>query len=396
MKAVSKPYQSEIPSGEHLVSAHVGDASGPTLIVVGSLHGNEPAGYRALLNVSVQLESMEKWLNGRVYLIAGNTRALNDSVRFIDYDLNRSWTRANMASLRTPRAQKTSEYRELAEIDGILDSILITARSEVYILDLHSTSADGEPFATVGDTLRNRKFAQMFPITILLGIEEQLEGTLLEYFNNAGAVTLGFEGGQHDSDETIENHTALVWLALVNTGILNADAVPDLDTHRDRLAAGKRGSRVVEIRYREAITADDAFQMNPGFSNFDPIVRGQILATNIRGPIRAPEDGLVIMPLYQKLGEDGFFVGRRVAGFWLALSAFLRRTKVQRLMPFLPGVAADPDDPDTLIVDTRIARYFPLQIFHLLGYRKLRWTASDLLVTRRKHDTQSPFIERTE
>ena len=66
------------------------------------------------------------------------------------------------------------------------------------MIDLHSTSADGLPFATVGDTMRNRRFAQNLPVTILLGIEEQLDGTMLEYLNNLGAVTLGFEGGQHD------------------------------------------------------------------------------------------------------------------------------------------------------------------------------------------------------
>ena len=33
----------------------------------------------------------------------------------------------------------------------------------------------------------------------MLGIEEQLEGTMLEFMNNEGAVTLGFEGGQHET-----------------------------------------------------------------------------------------------------------------------------------------------------------------------------------------------------
>ena len=37
--------------------------------------------------------------------------------------------------------QRASEFREMSELDQQLDSILITARSEVYVLDLHSTSA---------------------------------------------------------------------------------------------------------------------------------------------------------------------------------------------------------------------------------------------------------------
>jgi hypothetical protein len=60
-------------------------------------------------------------------------------------------------------------------------------------------------------------------------------------------------------------------------------------------------------------------------------------------------------------------------------------------MRFLPGVKRNPADEDSLIVNTRIARVFPLQIFHLLGFRKRRWREEKLVVSRRKHDTKSPF-----
>ena len=377
--------------GEHLIGAYTGDASGPTLIIVGSIHGNEPAGVTALLNVSETLAGKQADLRGRVYLIAGNTRSLKLGVRFIDRDLNRAWTREDMASVGTPSLMELSEGRDLTDIARLLDSILITARSEVYVLDLHSTSADGLPFATVRDTLRNRNFAQTFPVTIILGIEEQLEGTMLEYLNNAGAVTLGFEGGQHDSPVTVENHTSLAWLALVNTGILSAADVPDLELHRARLAAGKHAPQVVEVRHREAVTADDGFEMNPGFNNFDSVTQGQIVAKNRRGPVKAPEDGMILMPLYQKLGEDGFFIGRAISPFWLKVSEVLRRLKIQDYVYLLPGVARDEHDYETLIIDTRVARVFPLQIFHLLGFRKRRWSGNKLIVSRRRHDTESPF-----
>ena len=396
MKAVMELQHPKLGEGEHLIGAYVGDASGPTLIVIGSVHGNEPAGVEALLRISERLESMTEKMRGRVYLVAGNTRALPRQVRFIDRDLNRAWTRNNLGVLGAQRMHKVSECRELAELDQLLDSVLITARSEVYILDLHSTSAGGVPFATVGDTLRNRSFAQKFPVTILLGIEEQLEGTLLEYVNNAGAVTLGFEGGQHDARETVENHGSLVWLALANAGILGEADIPDLNEHRSRLANGKRGPRVVEVRYREAIAPDDEFEMNPGFNNFDPISRGQVLARKQQLPVHAVESGLILMPLYQKQGEDGFFIGRTVAPFWLKLSEVLRRAEVQNLMHWLPGVERDPDDAETFIVNTRTARFFPLQIFHLLGFRRRRWSGDKLIVSRRRHDTVSPFERRSE
>jgi succinylglutamate desuccinylase len=281
---------------------------------------------------------------------------------------------------------------ELNELDSMLDSILVTAEDEVYVLDLHSTSADGKPFATVGDTLRNRRFAQRFPVTMLLGIEEQLNGTMLEYLNNAGAVTLGFEGGSHMSPRTADTHEALVWLALHNAGILNSEDIPDLERYRELLARGERGATVYEVRYRHAIRHDDDFVMTPGFNNFDPITSGQVVAMDRNGFVRANQTGLLLMPLYQKLGDDGFFIGRRVASVWLWISELLRTLGVQNMIHILPGVNRDPDDPETLVVNTSVARLFPLQIFHLLGFRRRRWSNRKLIVSRRKHDSISPFI----
>lgn len=377
--------------GDHLIRAFVGNPSGPTLIVVGSLHGNEPGGAQALYEVSVELAELQDRLKGRVYFLAGNTRALREGVRFIDSDLNRIWTQPNLSSVGCPDLLALSEGKELTELDQTLDSILITAMDEVFVLDLHSTSADGVPFATVGDTLRNREFAVNFPVTILLGIEEQLDGTLLEYLNNAGAVTLGFEGGQHLSGKTVENHKALVRIALTASGILDRDSVPNLDASRKRLASGNEQARIFEVRYRHAITEDDGFEMKPGFHNFDPVLSGDVLGHDKNGEVTAKETGLLLMPLYQKLGEDGYFLGRQISAFWLWLSGVLRRLGIQELMHWLPGVSRDPKDPSTLIINTSIARLFPLQIFHLLGFRRRRWVDNKLVVSRRKHDTSGPF-----
>ena len=140
----------------------------------------------------------------------------------------------------------------------------------------------------------------------------------------------------------------------------------------------------MEIRHRHATQFDDGFEMEQGFENFQPVRRGQLLARNKRGPITACESGMVIMPRYQSLGDDGFFLGREVKPFWLKLSSVLRRLRLGSLMRLLPGVARHPVDASTLVVNTRVARLFPLQIFHLLGFRKRRWKNDLLEVSRRR------------
>jgi predicted deacylase len=384
-----------ITEGEHLIGEFAGNAAGATLIVFGSIHGNEAGGALALQKAAKVLPEISSKLRGRVYFLAGNTRAMAKGVRYIDADLNRHWTIENVKdnSPGSPITPRRAEDHEQTELSEILEKILKTAESEVYALDLHSTSADGVPFATVGDTLRNRDFAQKFPITVLLGIEEQLDGTILEYLNNLGTVTLGYEGGQHFAEQTIKNHEALVWLALVNAGILAKEDVPDFEKHEENLKRVTGRPRIVEIRYRHAITDTDDFKMELGYENFTPVKKGEILANDRHGAVRANESGLILMPLYQALGEDGFFLGREVAPVWLRLSGFLRRLKIARLMRFLPGVRKSPTEDESLEINTRIARIFPLQIFHLLGFRKRRRHDNKLVVSRRRFDTKSPFLK---
>jgi len=79
-------------------------------------------------------------------------------------------------------------------------------------------------------------------------------------------------------------------------------------------------------------------------------------------------------------------MGREVRPFWLKLSALLRRMGVADWPHLLPGVRKDPREDGSLIVNTWIARFFPLEVFHLLGYRKRRRRGSYLVVSRRREE----------
>jgi hypothetical protein len=59
-------------------------------------------------------------------------------------------------------------------------------------------------------------------------------------------------------------------------------------------------------------------------------------------------------------------------------------------MWLLPGVRRHPSLPRTLIVDTRVARFYPLELFHLVGFRKRRKHGAILLVSRRPFDLRAP------
>lgn len=364
---------------------HQGDLPGPTLLVVGGIHGNEPSGLMATERVLRWLGRTRPAFRGRLVGVAGNLAALARGERFVEEDLNRIWSTDRIEALRVdPASAGSVEAREQAALLAELDEIFASAQGPVIFLDLHTSSARGEPFVCIGDTLRNRELAMRFPVPVILGLEENIDGALLEYVNNLGHVTVGVEAGQHDHPESIDRHEAFVLLALIAAGCIAERDVPRAPAlrHMLREAVGALPP-VLEVRHRHAISTEHRFAMRPGYANFQPILAGEVLATDVTGEIRSPENGRILLPLYQGLGNDGFFVVRRVRPVWLAVSAALRRLGADRLVTWMPGVRRAEGDSRELLVDPRVARWFTVEIFHLLGYRKERPTDGLLRFSRR-------------
>ena len=266
---------------DRVVGQLVGEAAGPTLLVIASLHGNEPAGLRALEKIFPRLEAERPRICGEFVGLIGNLTAVALGDRFVDSDLNRHWSPAKVAALRAHEANalEDAEDLEAAQMLAEIDSATARARGNVYCLDLHTTSGESPPFATAMDTLRNRRFALGFPVPHVLGLEEYLDHTLLDHLDGEGYITLGFEGGQHANPRSVDHCEAAIWLALVETGLLiEPDAVPAVAKARERLATAAKGlPQAVEVRHRHGLRDDDGFEMLPGFVSFQTISEGDIV-----------------------------------------------------------------------------------------------------------------------
>ncbi len=358
---------------KRVIGRYSGDRPGPTIVCVAGLHGNEPAGVVALQRVFERLESLRPPFRGEIVGLTGNLEAIRQGRRFITKDLNRQWRRDHLdAVLRAaPGETLDAEDQEQLELYRDIRESFDRARGRIIFLDLHTTSADGPPFVVLADTLRNRRFAMHFPTPVILGLEEQLGGTLPGYVCDLGHVTMGFEAGRHDDPASIDIHEATVWVALLAAGNVDANDVPAAGRYRETLAAACAGvPRILEIRHHHHVDDDDEFRMEPGFVNFQQVAEGQTVARDKSGVVRAPERCRMLLPLYQSQGNDGYFLVRRVRPFWLELSALLRRIRFDAAARWLPGVSPHPDRPNTLLVDPRIARWLMVEVFHLLGYRR--------------------------
>lgn len=376
---------------ERVLGRH-GTAIGPLLVVTAGVHGNEPAGILAVRRVLTALAAHKLALRGELVALAGNRVGLERGVRYVDADLNRLWTeeQRKAAAERAPD-QDSVEQREQRELDAELARCFAGDHESVTLLDLHSTSGGGPPFALMGDTLRNREVAFALGVPVLLGLEENVEGTLVGYAGSLGLVSVVLEGGQSADPRTVDHLESAVWLTLVSAGLAQASEIPDYAEHKRRLGAVCAGlPAVIEVVHRHDIAAEDeaSFEMLPGLSGFDAVQRGQLLAHADAARTRtvvAPIEGVLLMPRYQKQGRDGFFMGRAVAPRKLALAALLRRAHLERVLGWLPGVRLVDRSGDQLEVDSRIARFFSAELLHLLGYRRHERCGPVARFTRR-HD----------
>ncbi len=374
-----------IPEGRE-IGRVVGDVPGPTLIAVAGIHGNERAGVSAARRVLATLTRRHGRVRGEVVALAGNVGAMRFGVRYRERDMNRVWTKERIADVEA-RARSggplDAEDEEQLELLGAIRAAIKRARGPVHLIDLHTTSAHGLPFVLFGDTLRQRKFTSAFPLPLVIGLEEQLDGTLTSFFTTQGLATCAVEGGQHDDPGSVDNLEAVLLLGAESAGVFGPGALTET-TAAYALLERRRGDlpRVMEVVSRRAITAADEFVMEPGFLNLARARAGQLLAHDRSGPIRASKDGFVILPLYQGQGADGFFWGRELTPARMRLSEALRHMKLDRFLHLLPGIGRDPARPERLVVDERATQLYRLDLFHMLGYRRVRKDASRLTIER--------------
>lgn len=380
--------QIEETKKERVLRKYIKGKNSSTLVITVCMHGNEPAALAAMKLLFSPDRIGEEDLNGNVYVLIGNMEALNCSQRFINKDFNRVWNRENLELVRhTPKEEwpEIHELQELKSMDRLITSIVIEHREQPLVfLDLHTTSADSAPFIPFNDAIMNRNLAENFPIPLILGIEEFLDGPLMSYINDLGFPALGFEAGRHDDPFSADRHAAFVELFLFHLGMIDLTE-NQIQEMQDSLTLGfKFSPGFYEIIHRHGVVPFSGFKMAQGFRNFQTIDKHQVLATDQAGDITAVRYGQIFMPLYQNEGDDGFFIIRPVSRFWLWISKLLRKLNLLKGIAYLPGVRVDTLNPRIFWANPKITRFFPREIFHLLGFRVKRTSSGKLMLVFRE------------
>ncbi len=390
--STEKPSQEKAPG--RIIGHIESKVPGPIVIFFGGIHGNEPAGVRALEQLFRDLDNTIHC--GCVYGIRGNLKALKEKVRFIEEDLNRLWTPKNLQRLaHASQTQLSVEEIEALDLYELISEILTTHKGPFYFIDLHTTSSKTVPFITINDALINRKFSRNFPVPVVLGIEEFLEGPLLSFINQMGYVSLGFEAGQHIGPEAIKNSLAFIKLTLLFTSVVAPSQKTKEACLKQLSSSAGNVTKLYEVNDVYKLHNGINFEMFKGYESFQPVKKGMPLARVDGKIIYTEKDTTLFMPLYQKKGSEGYFLIRKIPKLFLGLSALLRHVKMDGLLVFLPGVSWESAKKEALRVNLRTARFLTKPIFHLLGYRSWQTDSTHIIMYNRERTAKKKLYRKS-
>ncbi len=308
---------------ERVIGRYEGEEKGPLFICFGGMHGNEPAGVKALKIIFKMLE-IEPHRNptfkfkGRFLGLIGNKKAFEAHQRFIQKDLNRQWKPDNLKRILNSRPEHLlPEEQEMQEILLLIRKEIKDYQPEqMIILDIHTTSAFGGIFTIVNKDEESLRIGSQLHAPVIKGMIDGISGTTLHFFIDKNfpikTTAVTFEAGQHQEPQAISRSVAAIINCLRSIGAVDGD---DVENIHDQMLQdySKNLPKITELLYIYSIQEDEAFELLPGFRNFQAIEKNQLLGKNQHGEIRAQEAGLMLMPLYQKQGEDGFFLVRDIS-----------------------------------------------------------------------------------
>lgn len=288
---------------------------GKHLVVLGAVHGNEPAGPESINAWIEKLESGEIELKqGRVTFVPiVNERAYAENVRFVERNLNRSLYRK-----KTPEA-----HEDL--IDPILCDILDEAD---VLLDIHSYQSEGGPFAFL-DSMT----ADEVSYTRSLGIKHLVTGwgdafdDHRDMFHSMGTteytrfqgefpdrpnglsgykykkgIATTLECGNHLDPNNAHVASCVINNALRHLGSIDTEFMPFADDIPEQC-----------IRMQTVFLKEKEGQFAKPWKNCDFVNEGDVIAEYEDGEkLTAPEDGYIILPKSSTdhpTGAEWFYFG---------------------------------------------------------------------------------------
>lgn len=267
------------------------EVSGPRLLLLGAVHGNETAGSKEILRLKEALDNKEVVLKcGSLTLMPiCNPLAHEQGVRFVEKNLNRIIKRCDK-----PSCQEEEFAAEVAE--AILQN--------EYILDIHSTHNAGEPpfaFLDYPSGQTRRLIAAADVDYVICNWPEIYKNAPItdyctEYFAHiSGRYGITLECGYH-YDEAAQ--------IVARKSIYNVLAELGMIEHSFKQREKKY------LTLKEVIVKKRAGHLLKNYKHLDAVAKGEVIGRYDDGEeVSAPCDGYILIPNHDAAdGTEWFYL----------------------------------------------------------------------------------------
>lgn len=235
------------------VEVVAGQKPGPSVVVMGAVHGNERVGAEVIVALKAQIHPAE--LHGTLTLILGNPAAYAINQRFVDQDLNRLFGAEFQTLAQKDPGTLSIEEKRALEMAPFLEKA-------DYLLDIHSTIKPSVPFVYCESTPQHLELARLFQIQYIVspdpaGHVVDLDSSADNHVDRHGGVGLTYEAGWHKEANAAADVIGKTYYFLQAVGSLSGT-----QSHPSSTAIH------VEI-YETLIPSDQNFKFEKDFSNFD-------------------------------------------------------------------------------------------------------------------------------
>jgi len=266
----------------------------PHVVVLGAVHGNEPAGLAALERLRVQaMEGELELLDGTLVLVHGNPRASELGTRGTrpGLDLNRLFDFRFEGEL--PPSLYAYEHQRALDLRGIL-------AGADFVLDLHSATAPTPPFAIATSDPASLPVAELLGLAFVTvgwdGPGLLADRVVLSVPTRHRRPAVAVECGAHDDPDAPEVACRVARRFLVVTGLIAPE--------------GADPSRPTRLRILGALKRPSAgFAFDRPIAGMEPLTAGRRVGADGYVEIRTLRDCRAVMPNDRvPVGDDMVYV----------------------------------------------------------------------------------------
>lgn len=262
------------------------NVAGPTVVILGGVHGNETCGVDAL-----PILSRVALLSGKLVLLYGNPLAIEQNVRFVEYNLNRLFC----ADEDVPHEAKQSyEYQRSRELLPYLDQA-------DYCLDLHASfTPDSEPFIICESNAQD--LIKYLPQNrVCYGFTRLEPGGSDGYMNNKGKVGVCVECGYLKDPVSALAAIQSSQSFLQYLGMIDGEA-KTVNTRQQYLEA-------YELYY----TKTDCFKLTRSYQDFELLKVGEIIGLDGPDPVISGAEQMILFARDRSVaGAEAFLLVKKL------------------------------------------------------------------------------------